>query len=249
MNTSSQHAAARSAKIAKIGMVVLKTDETVENESRFYLQDSNVHLLTTRIPVSDTINSSTLQAMRGHLQHSLALFPEGYPFDVIAYACTSAATVIGEQTVSDDIHSYIQTTHVTNPLTAAKAAFAHLGVKKIAYLCPYVSDVADAMQQNINDSDFRIVADKSFNEGSDRAVAAITPQQILEALQTFRDSDAEAVFVSCTNLNCAPILARAEEQLQRPVISSNQALLWHAQTLAQTPLAPREVYGRLLNNH
>lgn len=230
------------AALPQLGMIVLQTDETVENESRFYLRDATVQLLCTRIAVSDAINAGTLQAMRARIRDSLALLPAAHEFDVIAYACTSAAAVIGEEEVARDIHRAVNTKAVTNPLTAAKAALTHLGARHIAYVSPYVPQVAETMQQCFTRAGFTIAAQHSFGIESDRAVAALPPAQILEAVMQlpmqFPDDQIDAVFISCTNLNCAALLPLAEERLGKPVVSSNQALLWHALKLAGASLSP-----------
>lgn len=239
-----------SAAAPKIGMIVLKTDETIENESRFYLRDSRAHLLVSRVTISDKINHDTLQETRRHLQQSLALFPEKYEFDVIAYACTSAATVIGEQEVAADLQRGCRARHATNPLTAAKAALRHIGARRIAYLAPYVSEVATAMQDTFSRAGFTLAARHSFGIESDHAVAALPPEEILQAVMRVgaADSDSDAVFIACTNLNCAAIIPAAEEQLGKTVISSNQALLWHILTLAQAPLPATAGLGRLFQS-
>ena len=231
---------------ARLGMVVLQTDETIESESRFYLRDSAVRLLVSRVTISDTINADTLQATRTQLQQALALFPVNYEFDVMAYACTSAATVIGEQAVAADLHRGCTARRVTNPLTAAKAALTALGARRIAYLAPYVSDIAAMMQNTVSAAGFTLAAQHSFGIDSDRAVAALPPQEILQAVLQVGTAanNINAVFISCTNLNCAAVIPAAEARLGIPVISSNQALLWHMLTLAQTPPAASGM-GRL----
>lgn len=238
MNTST-------AAAVKMGMVVLQTDETVELESRFYLRDTDARLLVSRIPVSDNINPASLQAMREHMQQSLALFPNDYDFDVVAYACTSAATIIGENEVAADMQRGCRARFCTNPLTAAKAALAQLGARRIAYLAPYISEVAAAMRENLAGAGFAIAAHSSFGIESDRAVAALPPPQILEAAAAHADGGIDAVFIACTNLHCAPIIAAAEQRLGTPVVSSNQALLWHMLTLAGSPLPADPAFGRL----
>ncbi|MDN5698336.1 MAG: hypothetical protein L0G70_10235, partial [Rubrobacter sp.] len=40
--------------------------------------------------------------------------------------------------------------------------------------------------------------------------------------------DAEAVFLSCTNLRTLDVLAEASERLGKPVISANQVTMWAA---------------------
>lgn len=231
----------------KVGLIVLQTDETLENESRFYLNlsGSEITVLHSRIAASDTVNTVTLNAMRGRLHEALALFPQRYAFDVVAYACTSAAAIIGEQAITADIHAAVTTRHVTTPLTAAKAALAYLGARRIAYLAPYESEVSQTMQAELAAAGHTAIADDSFHESSDRAVAAIAPQRILDTLKQFRNVGADAVFVSCTNLNCAAIIPPAEQRLNCPVLSSNQTLWWHILHLAQCPPPPHPAWGRL----
>jgi maleate isomerase len=46
----------------------------------------------------------------------------------------------------------------------------------------------------------------------------------------------EAVFVSCTSLKCAPIIARAEARFGVPILSSNSAIAWDMARLAQVSI-------------
>jgi maleate isomerase len=43
---------------------------------------------------------------------------------------------------------------------------------------------------------------------------------------------AEALFLSCTNIHSLPVLELLEARLGKPVVSSNQAVLWYALQLA-----------------
>ncbi|MDS9948691.1 MAG: Asp/Glu racemase, partial [Planktomarina sp.] len=47
------------------------------------------------------------------------------------------------------------------------------------------------------------------------------------AISVGQDPRCEAVFISCTSLRSAKVIAKAEAQLGKPVISSNYALVWH----------------------
>jgi maleate isomerase len=40
------------------------------------------------------------------------------------------------------------------------------------------------------------------------------------------------VFISCTGLRTAPLVSLLEKRLRKPVVTSNQALAWHALRLA-----------------
>jgi maleate isomerase len=73
----------------------------------------------------------------------------------------------------------------------------------------------------------------TFDEEVEANVARIKPQSIFEAaVAAGEEREAEAVFISCTNLRCIDVIAPAEERLGKPVLSSNLALLWHMLTLA-----------------
>jgi arylmalonate decarboxylase len=57
--------------------------------------------------------------------------------------------------------------------------------------------------------------------------------------------EAEAIFISCTNLATLDVVARIETDLGKPVISSNQPCFWHC--LRSLGIRDRfEGYGRLL---
>jgi maleate isomerase len=44
--------------------------------------------------------------------------------------------------------------------------------------------------------------------------------------------DAEAVFISCTNLPTYDVIAPLEAELGKPVLTANQVTMWSALTLA-----------------
>ena len=59
--------------------------------------------------------------------------------------------------------------------------------------------------------------------------------------------DADALFISCTALPVLNILDKLEEKLQKPVLSSNQTLIWD--TLKQINFKNKVLgYGELFNN-
>ena len=57
--------------------------------------------------------------------------------------------------------------------------------------------------------------------------------------------DADGVLIAGTGFRCVAILDALEQELQRPVISANQASLWHCLRLSGVP-AKIEGYGNLL---
>ncbi|MDG1737231.1 MAG: Asp/Glu racemase [Paracoccaceae bacterium] len=226
---------------ARIGLIVLQTDQTIEHEfETIFGHDEQVALYKARIPNAMDVSAETLRQMAMDLPRTAALLPAAFDFDVIGYACTSGATMIGEGRVDAlirDVHPGVKT---SNPLTACKAAFGALGVKRIALVTPYAVDVTLEMQANLREAGFEINAVATFDQSDDFTVARVTSDSILTAiLRIGARDDCDAVFVSCTSLRALPVIAKAEAELGKPVIASNQALAWHMMRLAGLTNAPK----------
>lgn len=218
---------------ANLGVIVLSTDETLEAEFARMMALEGVALYHSRIPMVAEIRPDTLQQMEQDLPAAARLLPGSLSFDVIGYGCTSAATVIGPDGVARAIQSVFPQAKVTDPLTALIAAAKALSVRRLGFITPYVPEVSDRMRHRLEQAGLEIVAFGSFEEGDDRVVARITPASIEAAITAVAAKAAcDAILVSCTNLRCLDILARAEARIGIPVLSSNQALAWHMLRLA-----------------
>lgn len=215
-----------------IGLVVLQSDETMEHEMRRWLPD-HYRLFHTRIPNSQEISEKSLCEMKARLPQCVSLLPSNTNFRVIAYGCTSASTVIGEQAVSDAIHSVIPECAITNPVTAIVAQLSHICAKRIALLTPYTPEVTKPIHTLLTSEGFDIVHLATFNEPMDERVARISPQSISDAIcQLGAQQDIDALVTSCTNLRTFSLINHMSKKIACPVISSNSAMAWHIQLLA-----------------
>ena len=230
---------------ATLGVVVLKTDETLEGDFRAFLPTDGIALYHTRIPFEPTVTAETLARMEHDLSASVGLLPQSANFDVIGYGCTSASAVIGEAGIADRVRQVYPKVAVTNPLSATKAALKALNVKRIAMVTPYVAEVSEKLRHRLDEDAIKTQTLASFEQIEDAAVARISPSSILEAtVATARIEQVDAVFISCTSLRTATVIASAEDALGIPVISSNQALAWHMMRLAGVYDSPAAL-GRL----
>lgn len=215
-----------------LGLIVLKTDETVEPETRTVFQAAGRPCYHSRIPNHALVTPETLAQMAADLPTAAGLLPEGTPFSAIGYACTSGATVIGPENVARAIGEHFPGVPTTNPLSSVVEALRHLGVKRLGILTPYMPDVTSAMQAVFEREGFEIGAVGSFEQIEDRQVARITETATLAALEKIGAGDVDAVFASCTNLRTFGIIEEAEKRLGKPVVSSNLALAWNLLRLA-----------------
>lgn len=213
---------------AKIGMVVLQTDQTIEHELGQMLDHEDIALYHSRIPNDGNVTKETLAQMEADLPNAAALLPQNFNFDVIGYGCTSGTTIIGEKNIEKAIQISHPDVQTSNPLSACKAALRALGVKRIAFLTPYNPSVTNAMQNHLIQQGFEIPITGSFYESDDFVVGRISPDAILKSiLEIGQRDDCDGVFVSCTSLRAAALIEEAEAKLGKPVTSSNHALAWH----------------------
>lgn len=221
------------ASRAAIGLVVLATDHTIEHEWRKLLALDGVAFYESRVANSADISPATLAEMDGRIAAGVALIRPGERLDVVAFGCTSASMVIGEERVFERIREVRPGVACTTPITAARVGLDALGLRRIALLTPYVRSINDAMRQYLGARGIDVVRMGSFEHGNDNEVARIDAGSVRRAVLTLGcNDDVDAVFVSCTSLRLAESVADIERELGKPVTSSNHAMAWHALRLA-----------------
>ncbi len=231
-------------RTASLGLIVLETDETLENEARRAIP-AEASLHHTRIYSAPVVTPETLAEMEAKLPTAATTFPGHVTYDAIGYCCTSGATVIGQDNVAAAIRAAHPTAKTTDPITAVMAALTALNAKRIGLLTPYTLDISAAMQALLEKNGFEITAFGAFEEAEEARVARISEASTLAAMLEVGGGDVDAVFASCTNLNTFGVIAQAEQALGKPVISSNSALIWHLSALAGLQADVPGVLGRI----
>jgi maleate isomerase len=109
---------------------------------------------------------------------------------------------------------------------------------------PYIEDVARAAVKFVEDNGTEVVNARWLNKsGFD---ISLIPEDELYKLAVETDTpESDALFISCTSLHTFGIIEKLEKDLKKPVITSNQATIWHALRLAGIE-DKINGYGRLL---
>lgn len=239
-----------SAKAA-IGVIVLQNDETLESELSPVISKSGAALYHSRIPCAREVTPETLVQMEADLPYSASLLPSAREMDVVGYACTSGATVIGPEKIAAAIHQHHPNAKTTDPITAVRAACEFLEAKRLGFVSPYVADVSSAMQALLEKSGFSVSAFGSFEQSEEAVVARISLQSVYEAICRVGElEDVDVVFASCTNLRSFEVIEKAEATIGKAVITSNQALAWHMLRLAGLPtksMGPGQLFSAIGN--
>ena len=227
----------------KIGLIALRTDHLVEDAMRQMLGSAEVSLLTNRITFNDPVNNENLKAMAEDLERAAADLLPGKTVDVIAFGCSSGTVAIGEAQLSEKIRRIKPGAQVTNPVTAATAAFKALGVSRLSVITPYISEVNREMAAFFQGKGLEISTITGFNVMADADITRIDPAAIRTAALEHTHPDAEALFLSCTALRATEVIEEIEQTLGIPVVTSNQAMAWHALKLLRYPTSDIDSHG------
>ena len=228
-----------------IGVVVLDTDSTLEQEFRAVVPLDGVALYFTRIAMGNHVTKETLRAMEGGIVDSASLIHPGRRLDVLAFACTSGAVAIGEARVFDLLREVRPGIAYTSPMTAGVAGLKALGCESVSLITPYTFDITAMMGGFIEDNGIAVTGAATFNNPDDTQVALISEGSLRDAILIAGEGPGDAVFVSCSALQVLPVIEDCEAKLGKPVLASNQAMAWHCMRLAGIDDA-LPGFGRLL---
>ena len=218
---------------ARLGVVVLASDYTIEHEFRSLVDLRGVDVFHARIRNDPRITPASLAAMEPLITETAATILPGDTLDALAYACTSASIVLGSDRVSSLLSAAKPDTPTSDPARAAFAAFDALGARRIGVLTPYRRDVNERVRTRIVAGGYEVPVFGSFNEEMDPVVADIDEESLVRAIATICEGNRlDAVFVSCTSVRIAHAIADIEKRTGLAVTSSNHALAWHCLRLA-----------------
>lgn len=218
---------------ARIGLIVLATDQTIEYECRRLMDLPGVAFYESRIFNSQDITPETLATMEAGMTEATRVIMPGVALDVVAYGCTSGGMVIGTEKVHARIREARPEVACTTPMEATFAAFRALGARRICFIAPYSDVINRNMRRHIVEQGFEVPVMGSWNLTDDTKVARLSADTVRKAVLELGAVDAvDAVFVACTSVRLVDQVESLEAELGKPVTSSNHAIAWHCLRLA-----------------
>ncbi len=220
----------RHDKLNRFGLIALATDLTIEADAARLLSPA-CRLHVTRIAFDNPTTRENLLRTGPHLRAAADLIVPGVALRGVGFGCTSASAVLGHR-VQDAIGHLGP---VSTPAGAALRGFRALGVTRIALMTPYLPQTADLVGDYFQAEGLQVVRRHSMGFEDDRDMARLSDSEVVDFALASDDPQAEALFLSCTALPAVPLIDRIEAKLGKPVLSSNLALFWAMQDIAQIP--------------
>lgn len=229
----------------RIGLIVLATDHTTEDDFRRMVASKRIGVHVTRIPYANPVTPENLRAMQPALTAAAELILPGERLDAVMYSCMSASVVIGDEAVSAAIRQAKPDAHVVTPAAAVVQGLSTLGAKRISVLAPYTVETSRPMADYFSGLGFSVDRFTCLGLTDDREMARIARDEIVAFAREATAPDTDALFISCTAVRAAAIAADIETAIGKPVVTSNLATAWACLRLCGD-VDPRPELGRLM---
>lgn len=151
--------------------------------------------------------------------------------DVITFGCTSCSYFVPADELRKTMTEFSEAPAILTA-DAVVEAFKTIGASRIALATPRTDFVNKRECEWFEEQGFDVVSVKGLQMGEtalERAnIGRIPPEATFRLAMAVNHPSAEAIFISCTNLPSLTVISRLENELNKPVITSNQATFWRA---------------------
>jgi len=150
--------------------------------------------------------------------------------DLICYNCTIGSMLKGAGYDKTLAANFQKATGVPTKTmtTAVMEALNEFGARRLVVATPYAPELNKLEKTFLEDNGFEVMYEKGLGITDTVQIAKVTPTAVYRfGKEVFSKApEADILFLSCGNLRTIEVLSVLEKDLGKPVISSNQALLW-----------------------
>ena len=210
------------------------------------MSPAGVRFLTTRMPFRRTGLEDDLGLFR-ELEHDAALLADAQ-VQLIAVNCTAATMLLGADEVNRRVRAATGVPSVTT-IEAVVAALHATGMRRIALLTPYPPEVVAAEERFFESLDIHVMSHDGAPCATPVEQGEMAPEFWLRTGKKLAGVDCDGLLISCAGIQVSPVLDELESHWRRPVIASNQALVWHCLRTLGLPMRVRGFGSLLAGEH
>jgi maleate cis-trans isomerase len=213
---------------ARLGLLVPSGNSVAEPELHAMLPPG-VAALVTRLELRGSSEAELLN-MAAALEPAARLLADAGPA-LIGFHCTAVSTFA--PAMAEAIRARIEAAAGIPACATADgilAALALLGARRVLLVTPYIGAVHEREIGFLASHGITVVGGDRMGVNTNAEMARIPPAAIAERARAAAAASpgAEACFISCTAIRSAGLIAPLEAELGMPVLTSNQAMAWHA---------------------
>jgi maleate isomerase len=212
---------------SRVGLIIPSSNRMVEQEmARFFPPGVTLHVARLRMTGPHHV---ALDQLLPRIEEATRTLTDA-KCDVVAFHCTATSMeegMAGEERVLAAV-TRAGAPRATTTATAIRRAFDALDARRIVLVTPYSAKTTAEEAEFLHAAGCEVLhAVGHALAGSDAYCAAPPAFWRDSTLQAAR-READAYLVSCANIAAMSVIDELERQLDRPVITSNQAVLWDA---------------------
>lgn len=232
---------------ARIGVILPTSNRMIEPQFvRYAPDDLGVHFARARITGKW---EAPVAKLLPEIARAASMLADSKP-DLIVFNCT--ATSMKEGTAGDAaiLDAIRKETGIDALSTAGavNAALRAVGLRRLVLVTPYVQSTNDHERDYFCTQGIDIVHDVALGlVGGDQFIT-VPPERWIEVTLANDHPNADGFFLSCANTTQIEAVEAVERATGKPVINSNQAVLWASLERLRAKLqatGPSPVPGRL----
>jgi maleate isomerase len=224
--------------------VLLPSVNTVGEPQLTAMLPTGVSLHFHRLKLTGSTEQELL-GMTERVEEGAALLADAEPQRIL-FHCTAVTTM--NPSMVDSLRQRIERASGLPAVITAEAlvaAFRALGARRIVMITPYIREVNVREAAFLEHHGITVLREHGLDLPGGKAFATVEPYEWYRLAMAHRDPQADAYFLSCAQTRAAEVIEILEHDLGRPVVTSNQAALWHC--LRQSGIADDVPgFGRLL---
>ncbi|MCW4352103.1 Asp/Glu/hydantoin racemase [Hoyosella sp. YIM 151337] len=146
--------------------------------------------------------------------------------EVVAYLCTSGSFINGLAHERGLVDAMLEA-GAPDALTTSGAlveAVRHLDLSRVSVITPYDAVLTQKLNEFLGELGVDVV--QSDHLGLGGGMWRVNYRTIAERIIKADDPQAEAIFVSCTNLPTYDLIEPMERTLGKPILTANQLTMW-----------------------
>lgn len=210
---------------ARIGLIIPSSNRLAEPQFQKYAPPGvGVHV--TRLRMTGKWHKP-LSQLREAIAEAAAALSDTDP-GIVVFNCTASSMengLAGEMAVLEVIQKASGCSAITTG-QAITQALKRLAVKKLVLISPYVEKTNQHEVCYLHEAGFEVLHDFGLGLGGGDEYIAVTPRRWREVVCDNIRPEADGYLLSCTNTTMIEAIEKLEQQLQKPIVTSNQATLW-----------------------
>jgi maleate isomerase len=212
---------------ARVGLIIPSSNRMVEQDMvRHFPPGLQAHVMRLRMTGPHHVPLAQLLPRIEEATHTLM----DARCDVVVFHCTAASMEAGLDGEAQALAAVARAgaPHATTTATAIRRAFDARGARRIVLVTPYNARTTEDEAAFLRSAGYDVLHAAGHDLGGSDAFCAAPAQFWLDRTVAAARREADAYLVSCANISVFGVIEELERRLGRPVVTSNQAVLWDA---------------------